>query len=147
MKTRIEQFTVGSMLALAFLAAFLFAYKAVAAEPAICAIATSTSTSVHTGLPDGGAVNVKSMDGGTSGLCTWGPGATVLVQCTQDVYVDSTYDGGSPNASSLDNFIDFTNNKDPYIVYLGTSDKDIAVLAKTTAGICTFSTSLRRKPY
>jgi len=125
-----------SLYVVAVLAASVGGY-AFSAEPVVCAITTATGSSAVTSSP-------------TTGTCSWGKGATVLVQCTTDTYIDSTSTStGSvpPSAATTDQAVDFTNNKDPYIIYLGADDKVIAVRAVTTAGSCNFMPSLRRKPY
>jgi pectate lyase len=133
MKQRSMWFDV--LVAFAAFLLLMFSIAAFAAEPVVCAITTATGSSASTASP-------------TTGTCTWGKGATVLVQCTTDTYIDSTTVGvTAPSATSSDQAIDFTNNKDPYIVYLGNSDKVIAVRAVSSAGSCNFMPSLRRKPY
>lgn len=119
-----------------------------ASEPVVCQIKTVVGTSLDTSLPDGGTVDVRSLDGGTSGLCTWQAAATVLMHCTNDVYMDSTTDAGKlPVATMIDQRIDYVVNRDPYIIYLGGQDKVIAVQAVEDAGVCSFMTTLRKKPY
>lgn len=106
-----------------------------AAEPVVCTLTTATGSSAVTSSP-------------TTGTCSWGAGSVVLMQCSTDTYVDSsTVLGVAPSATSADQNIDFTNNKDPYPIYLDQGDKAIAVRAVTTAGTCYFMTSKRRKPY
>lgn len=119
-----------------------------ASEPVVCQIKTIVGTSLDTSQPDGGVQDVRSLDGGTSGLCLWQAGATILMHCTNDVYMDSTTDAGKlPVASPIDQRIDYVVNRDPYIVYLGNQDKVIAVVAVEDAGVCSFMPSLRKKPY
>lgn len=121
--------------------AFLFlmwGIAAWAAEPVVCTLTTATGSSAITSSP-------------STGTCTWGKGAVVLMVCTTDTYVDSTtVTSGTvaqPNATSADQLIDFTNNKDPYPIYLDARDQHIAVRAVTTAGTCSFMTTQRKKPF
>ena len=135
-----------------YIATFLaaFALSAWAAEPVVCAVTTSTSTAANTMLP-------------TTGTCSWGRGANVLMQCTTDTYVNSQahlpvgnvqadggwyYDGGVTGSAvtSADQRVDFTVNTDPYPVYLDPGDQHISVLAVTSAGSCKFMTTKRPKP-
>lgn len=124
-------------------ASLCFALVAWAAEPVVCAVTTSTSTAATTALP-------------ASGACTWAKGATVLMQCTTDVYVDSaavldvlpTADGGTTGgvATSADQRVDFTSNSDPYPIYLDQGDRHVSLLAVSSAGSCKFMTTKRPKP-
>lgn len=132
-------------------ASLCFALVAWAAEPVVCAVSTSTSTASST---------ILSTDGGT---CAWAQGATVLMQCTGDVYVNSTahlpmgnmlsdgtwyYDGGITGtvASALDQRVDFSSNSDPYPIYLDNGDRHVSLLAVTSANVCKFMTTKRPKP-
>lgn len=111
----------------------LFALSAPAAEPVVCSI-TTDGTSKSTASP-------------TTGSCTWVAGSTVLVQCDQDIYIDSTTTGvTAPTASSSDTLLAFSSNKDPVPVYLEPRDKVIAITQVTTAGTCKFSTVSTRRP-
>lgn len=132
-------------------ASLCFALVAWAAEPVVCAVTTSTSTASST---------ILSSDGGT---CVWAAGTNVLMQCTTDVYVNSTahmpvgniqsdggwyYDGGITGtaASALDQRVDFTSNSDPYPIYLDQGDRHVSLLAVSSAGSCKFMTTKRPKP-
>jgi hypothetical protein len=127
-----------------------FALSAWAAEPVVCTLTTSTSTAAQTKMP-------------TTGTCSWGQGANVLMQCTTDVYINTQghtpsgvvnhlgawyYDGGVEGsaATSSDQRVDFTSNTDPYPIYLDNGDQHISVLAVTSAGTCKFMTTKRPKP-
>lgn len=104
-----------------------------AAEPVVCSI-TTDGTSKTTASP-------------TSGSCTWVAGSTVLVQCDQDIYLDSTTVGlTAPTASSADQKIAFTSNSDPVLIYLEPRDKVIAVTQVSVAGTCKFMTVSTRRP-
>ena len=93
----------------AALVAIPVSITAMGAEPVVCTITTSGS-SANTSSP-------------TTGTCSWPKGATVLVQCDQSVYLDSTSVlGVAPTASSSDELVDFASNKDPKIVYLNNQD-------------------------
>lgn len=112
---------------------FLLALSAAAAEPVVCTI-TTDGTSKTTASP-------------TTGTCSWVAGSTVLVQCDQDVYLDSTTVGvTAPTASSADTLYSFSSNKDPIPVYLEPRDKVIAVTQVSVAGTCKFSTISTRRP-
>lgn len=118
-----------------------FAVAAWAVDAPNCMV-NVTSTASSTAL---------TADGGT---CTWPAGSTVLQQCTVDVYVSSTSDGGSPGlpplpATSAMQRIDYTGgNRDPYPFYLNQNDKHIStVRAGSTDGTCIYMPSPRRKPY
>lgn len=128
---------VAFVLSVAVGSALVLAVRAWASEPVVCTITTS-GTSANTSSP-------------TSGTCTWDYGATVLVACDQDIYIDSTATGKkgapAPTASSADQYIGFVANRDPYPVYLNDNDKHIAVIQVTTAGTCKFMTTLRPKPW
>jgi len=117
-----------------FAVAALLALSVSASEPVVCAI-TTDGTSKTTAAP-------------TTGTCTWVAGSTVLVTCTQDVYLDSTTTavGTPPVASSTDQPIVFAGNQDPVKVYLEPRDKVIAVTQVTTAGSCKFMTVATRRP-
>lgn len=118
-----------------------------AADPVVCTVTTSTSTAATTALPTGGP-----------GACSWGKGAVILMQCTTDVYIDTSnlidvpvpLDGGvigSAVATSADQRVDFSSNSDPYIVYLNSGDQHVSVLAVSSAGSCKFMKTQRRRPY
>lgn len=120
---------------------------ALAADPVVCTVATSTSTAATTALPSSGA-----------GACNWGKGAVILMQCTTDVYVDTTnlvdvpapLDGGvvgSAVATSADQRVDFSSNTDPYPIYLGNNDQHVSLLAVSSAGSCKFMKTQRKRPY
>lgn len=105
-----------------------------AAEPVVCTITTSAA-SANTSAP-------------TSGSCSWPKGANVLVQCDQDIYIDSTATSPAvPTASSADELVAFASNKEPKIVYLNSQEQHIAVIQVTTGGTCKFMTTLRPKPW
>ena len=76
----------------------------------------------------------------TSGTCLWLPGATVLMQCDQDVYFSQT-----GTATSTDFKVAFTSNSDPYIVYLSPNQKVITFLGVSASGTCKFGASSVRK--
>lgn len=101
--------------------------------------------------PDGGTGSTGSAcltDGGTPSAC--GPnctnlkGANLLVQCDADVYLNQ--DGGV--AATTDFKVDFSNNTDPYLVYLLPTQSRVSVLLVTTATgkTCKFAPTLRPKP-
>lgn len=119
------------------LAAVLTSLVVWAAEPVVCTVDTATGSSASTASP-------------TTGTCSWGKGAVVLIQCSTDTYVDSTTITSPytvPSATSADQAVDFTNNKDPYPLYLGQYEQIVAVRAVSTAGSCKFMTTQRRKPF
>lgn len=99
-------------------------------------------------LSDGGAAVVScKTDAGTPttcGACAWAKGANLLMQCSSDVYVNQ--DGGA--ASSSDFSVDFTNNKDPYIIYLlpGQSNVSVQLVTGAEGKTCKFAPTLRTKP-
>lgn len=104
-----------------------------AAEPVVCRI-TTDGTSKTTASP-------------TSGTCNWVAGSTVLMTCTQDVYVDSTTVATvAPTASSTDQPLIFSTNQDPVPIYLEPRDKVIAVTQLTAPGVCSFMTVSTRRP-
>lgn len=112
----------------------LVALTTFAAEPVVCTLTTATGSSAITSSP-------------TTGTCSWGKGATVKVKCTTDTYIDSTTVGSTaPSATSADEAVDFSSNKDPILIYLDGNDQHIAVRAVSSAGTCTFMTTKRRKP-
>lgn len=76
----------------------------------------------------------------TSGTCSWNYGATVLLQCDQDVYFSQT-----GTATSNDFKIAFTSNSDPYIVYLSPNQKTITFLGVSASGTCKLGASSVRK--
>jgi len=121
--------------------------SALAADPVVCTVTTSTSAAATTALPTGGP-----------GACNWGKGAVILMQCTTDVYIDSTnlvdvsapLDGGvigTRTATSADQRVDFTSNSDPYIIYLGNNDQHVSLLAVSSAGSCKFMKTQRARPW
>lgn len=78
----------------------------------------------------------------SAGTCSWGLGATILMQCDQAVYWTQA---PGATASATDFKVDFTANSDPYIAYLSPNSKTISVLGVTAAGTCKFgATSVRR---
>lgn len=116
------------------LVALFVALTTYGAEPVVCTLTTATGSSAITSSP-------------TTGTCSWGKGATVKMKCTTDTYVDSTTVGSTaPSATSADETVDFSSNKDPILVYLDGNDQHIAVRAVSSAGTCTFMTTKRRKP-
>ena len=141
-----KNFVIAFLTAVAYLGA-VFALTAEAADPVVCAVTTSTSTAATTALPAAGA-----------GACNWGKGAVILMQCTTDVYIDSTslvdvaspLDGGvigTAVATSADQRVDFSSNSDPFPIYLGVNDQHVSVLAVSSAGSCKFMKTQRRRPY
>lgn len=89
----------------------------------------------------------------SSGTCSWTAGATVLMQCDQDVYFNTTTNaqGVVGPATNVDFQVNFSVNRDPYVVYLldngaGAGSKNISVLGVTTSGTCKFGKTNRRKP-
>ena len=108
-----------------------FALVAHAAEPIVCSVAIATGAASSTASP-------------TTGSCSWVKGATVLMQCDQNVYFDSTSGG---TATSADMRADFTSTSDPVPVYLDAYDKDISLLAVSASGTCKFAITKRRKPW
>lgn len=88
-------------------------------------------------------------DGGVTscgvGTCSWPVGANVAVQCDADIYLDQ--DGTAPTVADI--FVDFTNNKDPYVVNLVPKQQSIAVGLVTAAAskTCKFAPTMRRKPW
>lgn len=120
-----------------------------ASEPTVCSFGVGTTTAVNTHaqclgqLSDGGSDQCNG-DGGTPGQCNWGFGATVLVQCDQDVYLNDT-DGGTASAQSTR--IDFSVNSIPEQRDLDPKDRGISVLAVSTQGTCKFMTTKRPKRY
>ena len=130
---------------LALVAGFLGGL-ALAAEPVVCTVTTSTSTAATTGTCATGTDT------------PWTKGSVVLMQCTTDVYIDfnglgdvsSPFDGGvvgSAVATSADQRVDFSSNSDPYIIYLGNNDKHVSVLAVSAAGSCKFMKTQRARPW
>lgn len=120
---------------------------ALAADPVVCAVTTSTSTAATTALPTAGP-----------GACNWNKGSVILMQCTTDVYVETTnlvdvpapLDGGvvgSAVATSADQRVDFSSNSDPYIIYLNSNDQHVSVLAVSSAGSCKFMKTQRARPW
>ena len=122
----------------ACLAAFTitaYASEALAADPVVCSVNTATGAPSSTAAP-------------TSGTCSWQQGQTLLMKCTTDTYVDSsTVNGVLPVATSADDLVDFTNNKDAFPLYLVNSDRVVSLLAATAPGNCKFQTTLRKKPW
>ena len=122
-----------------------------ASEPVVCAYGVGTSTAIHTHKAacdpgDGGSNYVCVPDAG--GTCTWNKGSTVMLQCDQDVYVDSTTANNTAGtATSFDQRINFSANSDPYPLYLDAPDQNISILAATTAGSCRVMTTKRPKPW
>ena len=86
----------------------------------------------------------------TTGTADWSKGGIVLLQCDQDVYIswDTVVCTTTVTvATSAMQRINFSSNNDPYIIYLGVNDKDVSVLAVSSAGTCKFiKTPFRRKP-
>ena len=141
-----KNLTIAFLTAVAYLGA-VYALTAEAADPVVCAVTTSTSTAATTALPAAGP-----------GACNWGKGAVILMQCTTDVYIDSTslvdvaapLDGGvigTAVATSADQRVDFSSNSDPFPIYLGVNDQHVSVLAVSSAGSCKFMKTQRRRPY
>jgi len=121
-----------------------------ASEPVVCAYGVGTSTAIHTHKAacdpgDGGSVVCTPDAGGT---CTWNKGSTVMLQCDQDVYVDSsTSNNTAGTATSFDQRINFSANNDPYPLYLDAPDQNISILGVSTAGVCKVMTTKRPKPW
>lgn len=121
--------------ALFLLLGLLLAPVVHAADPVVCSVNTATGAASSTASP-------------TTGTCSWAAGSVILMQCTTDVYFDSsTVNNVAPTATNADAFVDWTNNKDWWPVYLDSNDKVISLLAVTTAGSCKFMTTKRRRPY
>ena len=116
---------------LALVAGFLGGL-ALAAEPVVCTVTTSTSTAATTGTCATGTDT------------PWTKGSVVLMQCTTDVYIDFN---GLGDATSADQRVDFSSNSDPYIIYLGNNDKHVSVLAVSAAGSCKFMKTQRARPW
>jgi hypothetical protein len=134
---------------------------AFATEKFMCMLPYSTAGSANTDmartLQDAGIV----FDGGTSGglgccydggytlNCAWRAGANIAMQCGSDVrYTTCAANTGSsctvtPNNSFM---VDFTNNKDPKLMYLVPNDRVIAVQGVADGGYCTFGTTPYPKP-
>lgn len=113
----------------------LLSGAAMAADPVVCTVTTATGAASSTASP-------------SSGTCSWAAGSVILMQCTTDVYVDtSTVANVAPTASSADAFVDWTNNKDWFPIYLDSNDRVVSLLAVTTAGSCKFMTTKRKRPY
>ena len=113
---------------LALVVALLVSLTASAAgEDRVCSVTFTAGAAGTTASP-------------TSGTCTWSYGATVLMQCDQDVYFSQT-----ATATSTDFKIAFTSNSDPYIIYLGPNNKTITFLGVTTSGTCKLGPSSVRK--
>ena len=141
-----KNLTIAFLTAVAYLGA-VYALTAEAADPVVCAVTTSTSTAATTALPAAGP-----------GACNWTKGSVILMQCTTDVYIDSTslvdvaapLDGGvigTAVATSADQRVDFSSNSDPFPIYLGVNDQHVSVLAVSSAGSCKFMKTQRRRPY
>lgn len=130
---------------------FPVGFVAWASEPVVCAYGVGATTEIHTHKAacdpgDGGANYVCVPDAG--GTCSWNKGSTVLVQCDQDVYIDTTTTGQvAGTATSFDQRINFSANNDPYPIYLDANDQNISCLAVSTAGTCKFITTKRAKPW
>lgn len=113
--------------------------RAGAAENVVCTLTTS-AVAANTSAP-------------TSGVCSWQQGSLVLMQCDQDVYFNANTGPGAtlPTAATASSQrINFAtgSNFDPYIIYLGTSDKHVSVLQVSVGGTCKFIVSpFRRKPH
>lgn len=106
-----------------------------AADPVVCSVNTATGAASSTASP-------------TTGTCSWAAGSVILMQCTTDVYVDtSTVNNVAPTATSADAFVDWTNNKDWWPIYLDSNDKVISLLAVSSAGSCKFMLTKRKRPY
>lgn len=126
-----------------------------AAEPVVCAVTVSSAAATTTAAP-------------ASGTCSWQKGSTVLLQCGNidgggiDVYVDTQkvvatysvlsdgglyYDGGSSGgaATAADQRIDFSSNRDPYILYLDEGDQHVSMLPVDGTGTCKVMTTRRPK--
>lgn len=130
MKTRFNFTTIVLLTMFAFFGA---PPPAEASELVVCAI-TTDGTSKTTASP-------------TTGTCSWQKGATVLMTCTADVYMDSsTVANVAPTASSADQPIVFSTNQDPYKIYLDSNDQVIAVTQVTAAGSCKFMKIATRRP-
>lgn len=129
---------------------FPVGFVAWASEPVVCAYGVGTSTAIHTHKAacdpgDGGSVVCTPDAGGT---CTWSKGSTIMVQCDQDIYLDSTTTNNTPGtATSYDQRINFSANNDPYPVYMDQSDQNMSVLSVSASTTCKFMTTKRPKPW
>ena len=123
-------------LKLAVVVAALLAAAVWAAEPVVCFTSFVSTVSVP-------STDAGPGDGGT-GTCVWAKGSTVLMQCTNDVFVNST---AGAAASSSDLRVDFTNNLDPVPVYLDSNETTISVRGVTDGGTCKFAATKRPKPW
>lgn len=106
------------------------------AEKVVCSVTYTT-----------GAAGVTSSP--ATGTCTWAQGATVLVQCSTDVYGSwqLTSAGTLVTATSADVTLSFASNLDPIPVCLQGTERHISVLGVTANGTCKFmTTSLKRCP-
>lgn len=114
---------------------FIVPASAQAADLVVCSVNTATGAASSTASP-------------TTGTCSWPTGSVILMQCTTDVYIDtSTINNVAPTASNADAFVDWTNNKDWWPIYLGNNDKVVSLLAVSAAGTCKFMTTQRKRPY
>lgn len=104
-------------------------------EDATCSVSAGTVTAGRTN---------STQDGG---VCTWAKGATVLMQCDQDIYFRQSSTVNASTSTSADFQIKFTMNPDPYKVFLGNNNDLISVLAVSATSTCKFADSPRRKPW
>lgn len=132
--------------------AVLVAAVAWASEPVVCTFLVTTSTRSSAYAFDAGSninatlnCDADPADGGVRNCaCPFLKGSTVMMQCTSDVYMDST----NSTATSADQFVDFTNQTDPYLIHFHAGENKVAVVsADGGARSCKFMTTLRRKPY
>lgn len=125
-------------------ALLMCAPDALAADPVVCEVPTSTSVAANT------------LTGADSGVCTWQKGATLLMQCHTSVYIDTSNvaystaaleDGGTlvsgGVATALDQRINFTPGTDPYTIYLNPQDRHVSLLAVADDGGCKFMTTVK----
>jgi hypothetical protein len=87
-------------------------------------------------------------DGGTISTSTcassWVKNSTVLMQCTDSVYLD--VDGTS--ATSADFKVDFVNSLDPVLIYLRQNQQHVQVALETASSgkVCKFGVTPVPKP-
>lgn len=131
---------VKTLIAAAFGFVLLFAVgfsgEAVAGEERVCTVGFLTTDAGSTVSP-------------VSGTCTWGAGATLLMQCDVSVYFSTKpVSGGTrPVATSNDMLINFVSNNDPYIIYLSSGRTEVSVLGVLSQGTCKLGPSdVRKKP-
>jgi len=110
------------------------ATAALAGEDRQCTVSYTTGAAGNTLSP-------------ASGTCSWGKGATLLVQCSSDVYFAQKFATGTtrPAAANTDFVMSFSSNKDPYIVYLDADKVELSFLGVSASGDCKVgATTVRR---